>query len=223
MNGNWQIANDGELFKREWFPLIEPHEVPANTIGVRYWDLAATEPSGANPDPDWTVGLRLELHPETGVFYITDIVRERKAAGAVEQLVATTADNDGSLVRIVIEEEGGASGKAISHRYQSQILRGYTVRSDRPTGAKDVRARPVAAAAENGLLRLVRGRHTTQFLDELTAFPHSKHDDLVDALAGAHNDLSSRNSGSRHASSGYVEGPLYDLREGHWPPLTSGF
>jgi predicted phage terminase large subunit-like protein len=89
-------------------------------------------------------------------------------------------------VQIVIEQEGGASGKTVSRRYHSQILRGYSSRSDRPTGRKDVRAHPVAAAAENGLVRLVRGPHTAAFLDELTAFPHGKHDDCIDALAGAH-------------------------------------
>lgn len=211
LNGNWQIPNDGELFKRDWIPTIEPHDVPATTYAVRYWDLAATEPSAANPDPDWTVGLRLELNPETGVFYITDIIRERKAAGTVEQLVATTAASDGYEVEIVLEQECGASGKAVTDRFLTHILRGYASHSDRPSGAKDVRARPVAAAAENGLLRLVRGRHTNEFLDELTAFPHAKHDDCIDALAGAHTHLSNSHS-NLSASIGYDRGPLDGMR-----------
>jgi predicted phage terminase large subunit-like protein len=215
LNGNWEIPNDGDLFKREWFPIIEPHQVPADTTAVRYWDLAATERSDANPDPDWTVGLRLELHPPTGIFYITNIIRVRKAPGAIEQLVATTARNDGHDVQIVIEEEGGASGKAVTHRYQSQILRGYAVRGDRPTGAKDVRARPVAAAAENDLIRLVRSRQSNEFLDELAAFPHGKHDDCIDALAGAHNHLSSYDNRDTHASSGYEESSLDGLLDQH--------
>ena len=218
LNGNWLIPNDGELFKRGWFPIIEPGDVPATTCALRYWDLAATEPSAANPDPDWTVGLRLELSPATGVFYITDLIRERKAAGAVEQLVAATARSDGHDVEIVIEQEGGASGKAVSERFLSHILRGYACHSDRPSGAKDVRARPVAAAAENGLLRLVRGRHTSEFLDELTAFPHAKHDDCVDALAGAHTHLSHSNS-NVSASSGYLSSPLDGM---HPEPIRYG-
>jgi predicted phage terminase large subunit-like protein len=210
LNGDWEIPNDGELFKREWFPIIEPADVPAGTIAVRYWDLAATEPSAGNPDPDWTVGLRLDLHPATGVFYIRDIARARKAPGAVEQLVAATAQSDGRPVQIVIEQEGGASGKTVTRRYHSDVLRGYSSSSDRPTGAKDVRARPVAAAAENGLLRLVRGRHTAALLDELSAFPHGKHDDCVDALAGAHSYLSNRGSIkiSIHVPKGRLPNPL---------------
>jgi hypothetical protein len=49
--------------------------------------------------------------------------------------------------------------------------------------------REVAAAAENGLVKLVRNRHASAFLDEVTAFPHGRHDDCVDALAGAHSDV----------------------------------
>ena len=35
-------------------------------------------------------------------------------------------------------------------------LRGYVVKTERPTGSKTVRARPAAAAAENGLIQIVR-------------------------------------------------------------------
>ena len=95
-------------------------------------------------------------------------------------------------------------------------MRGYASSSHRPTGAKDVRARPVAAAAENGLLRIVRGRHTNDFLDELTAFPHAKHDDCVDALAGAHTQLSQHANSNLEASYGYIPSPLDSLlQESH--------
>jgi predicted phage terminase large subunit-like protein len=92
----------------------------------------------------------------------------------------------------VLEEEPGASGKAVTDRYKRHVLRGYDVRSLRPTGAKDVRARIVAAAADNGLIKIVRGRQTTDFLNELTAFPNGAHDDCVDALTGAHHALTGR-------------------------------
>jgi predicted phage terminase large subunit-like protein len=189
LNGNWEIPDDGELFQRNWFPIIEPHQLPDNTRAVRYWDLAGTEPSSANRDPDYTVGLRLDLHDKTGNLYIRDIIRVRKAPGAIEELVAQTARSDGTSVAICIEQEPGSAGKTVTDRYKRHVLRGHIVSSARPTGAKDVRARPVAAAAENGLISIVRGRHTHDFLDELTAFPHGPHDDCIDALSGAHTHL----------------------------------
>jgi predicted phage terminase large subunit-like protein len=192
LHGDWEIPDDGDLFQRSWFELIERHQLPHNTRAVRFWDLAATEPSPANPDPDYTVGLRLDLHDTAGIFYVTDIVRIRKAPGAIEQLVTDTATRDGKAVGILIEEEPGAAGRAVTDRYKQHVLRGYSVKSKRATGPKDVRAQPAAAAAENGLLKIVRSRTTNELLDELCAFPHGAHDDCVDALAGAHQALSPR-------------------------------
>jgi predicted phage terminase large subunit-like protein len=197
MHGDWEIPDDGDLFKRDWFTVVEPHQLPPKgRQAVRYWDLAATEPSTSNRDPDWTVGLRLEWHRETGDFFITDIVRERRGPGAIEEIVKGTAVRDGRGVAILIEQEPGAAGVQAADRYKRHVLAGYTVKPVRVTGDKLTRAIPVAAAAENGLLKLVRGRHTTAFLDELTAFPHGRHDDCVDALAGAHEAVSRYGGGA---------------------------
>jgi predicted phage terminase large subunit-like protein len=96
---------------------------------------------------------------------------------------------------IGIEQEPGAAGLALGERYTRHLLRGYRVFAERVTGGKLIRAQPVAAAAENGLIKLVRGRHSEELLDELTAFPHGAHDDCVDALSGAHSLLVRRGSG----------------------------
>jgi predicted phage terminase large subunit-like protein len=195
LHGDWDIPDDGELFQRGWFELLERGQLPAGMRAVRFWDLAGSEPSSANRDPDYTVGLRLELDPSSGSFYISDIVRERKAPGAVERLVTETAARDGRDVTIGIEQEPGAAGVALVQRYIRQLLRGYRAFPERVTGGKLIRAQPVAAAAENGLVKLVRGRHSEDLLDELTAFPHGAHDDCVDALSGAHTLLVRRGSG----------------------------
>jgi len=206
LHGDWEIPDEGGLFQRGWFEVIEAHQLPERTRSVRFWDLAGTEPSSANRDPDYTVGLRLELHVGSGTFYVTDIVRERKAPGAIERLVADTAARDGRAVTIGIEQEPGAAGKALVERYKRQLLRGYSVYGKHVTGAKDVRAQPVAAAAENGLVKIVRGRHVDEFLDELTAFPCGAHDDCVDALSGAHDLLTAQSRGhiSTHVPRGRI-------------------
>ena len=107
----------------------------------------------------------------------------------------------------MIEQEPGAAGEAVSRPLQAPRPRAATPsRTDRPTGAKDVRARPVAAAAENGLIKIVRGRNTNDFLDELAAFPHAPHDDCVDALAGAHKKLAvNRGRSSVHVPQGHFD------------------
>ncbi len=185
LRGDWDVADEGELFQQDWFPILDRNELPQMTHAVRYWDLAGTEPSIANTDPDYTVGLKLETDAQ-GCFYVTDIIRVRKAPGAIEQLVADTAKHDGRYVAIVLEQEPGASGVALIDHYIRNVLPGYTVKGNRVTGPKQIRAQPVAAAAEHGLVKLVRGRNLLEFLDELCGFPHAPHDDTVDALSGAH-------------------------------------
>jgi hypothetical protein len=109
------------------------------------------------------------------------------------------------------------------------VLKGYTVRADRPTGPKDVRAQPVAAAAENGLLKLLPLRNRDELLDELAAFPNGPHDDCVDALAGAHNALArhrrpriTKISSPAHIridDSGFPDHlPHHPLARRHWRP-----
>ena len=89
----------------------------------------------------------------------------------------------------MLEQEPGAAGVAAAQRYTRHVLRGYPVYARPATGDKHTRAWPVAAAAENGTVKLVRGRHTGAFLDELSSFPHGKHDDCIDALSGAHTHI----------------------------------
>jgi len=191
LHGDWEITDDGELFQRDWFTIIEPQQLPdpTTTTQLRYWDLAASEPSTANPDPDYTVGLLLNYESTSGIYYIADLIRVRKSAGEIERLVAATAKRDGYATAIVIEQDAGGAGKALTHRYTTQLLTGYNARADRVTGSKQIRAQPAAAAAENGTIRIVRNQHTTALLDELTSFPQGRHDDIVDALAGAHRNI----------------------------------
>ena len=90
-----------------------------------------------------------------------------------------------------IAEEGQASmaapfGKALVDQYARYVVPGYDFGAMRPTGDKVTRARPFAASAANGNVRLVRAPWLTDFLDEFSSFPESaNHDDQVDSAVGA--------------------------------------
>ena len=58
------------------------------------------------------------------------------------------------------------------------------------------------------MVKIVRGRHVDESLDELTAFPCGAHDDCVDALSGAHDLLTTRGSAhiSTHVPRGRIPG-----------------
>jgi len=186
-DGDWTVSESGGIFRREWFAVTD-NIPPANefTSWVRYWDFAGTEVSTANPDPDYTVGLKIGRH-NSGKMYVTDIVRIRSNSGDVERKVLQTAELDGKDVTIRIEQEPGSSGKAVIEHYQLRVLSGYTVYGDRATGSKLDRARPVSAFAESGHLILKSALWNEDFLQEINAFTgdNKLHDDQVDALSGA--------------------------------------
>ena len=151
---------------------------------VRFWDLAATEPSSSNPDPDWTVGTLMLF--DKGIAYILDVKRIRAKGEKVEQLVRQTAIEDGPSVAIRMEQEPGSSGKALVDQYARYVVPGYDFVGIRSTGDKVTRARPFAAAAANGNVRVLRGPWLTEWLDELSTFPEAaNHDDQVDSTTGA--------------------------------------
>lgn len=205
-HGDWDIDEEGELFTRDSLRIVEASQVNPAVKRVRYWDIAATVPSAKNRDPDYTVGLLLE-RDEDRIYTIRHIVRGRWAPADVERIVAQTAREDGRTTPIKIEQEGGSSGKLILDHFKRTVLDGYTATSGLPGKAeKAIRARPVAATAANGYLQIVPGPHLRDFLDELTLFPNSNHDDCVDALAGAHTYLSKANTGHAtvHVATGRI-------------------
>jgi len=185
--GDWWATTLGSMFERESIILVDYNEIPqlsSSARAVRFWDMAATEPSSTNVDPDWTVGT-LALFDQ-GICYILDVKRARVKSDKVEKLIAQTAYEDGMSVAIRVEQEPGSSGKALIDQYARYVLPGYDFQGIRVTGDKLTRARPFAAAIVNGNVRVVRGSWLTDWLDELSSFPEScSHDDQVDSAVGA--------------------------------------
>jgi predicted phage terminase large subunit-like protein len=192
INGDWDVMEEGGKFHRDKFVIVDAAEVPPPVRAVRYWDLAATLESPSNTDPDYTCGILLEVD-RAGVFTVRHIVHGRYSDSAVEDIVRETAREDGRRVEVYIEQEPGASGKLVVSHFQRTVLSGFICNAGLPRGGdKEVRARPVAAAVANSLVRVVRGPHLHEFLDECTIFPNGAHDDFVDSLSGAHSKLTER-------------------------------
>jgi predicted phage terminase large subunit-like protein len=185
--GDWWSTTLGTLFERESVVIIDQSEVPQVTSAaraIRFWDLAATEPSHVTPNPDWTVGTLMLF--DQGIAYILDVKKGRLRGEKVEQLIAQTAYEDGLGVSIRMEQEPGSSGKALVDQYARYVVPGYDFQGIRATGDKLTRARPFAAAVANGNVRVVRGTWLSDWLDELSSFPEAcDHDDQVDSAVGA--------------------------------------
>ena len=185
LKGDWTARAEGGKFKREWFPIVDA--APPDCTKIRFWDLAATAPKPGK-DPDWTAGCLLGKSKDN-VLYILHMARMRGTPGAVEQLIKQTAEIDGHSVKVRMEQEPGASGVKAIDDYQRRVLMGFDFKGVRSTGAKEVRANPLASQAEAGNIKLVRGHWIGAFLDEAELFPLGAHDDMVDAASGALQDL----------------------------------
>lgn len=170
---------DGVMFPRQQAPIVDA--LPAHARTVRGWDKAGSQMSG-----DYTAGVKLAA--ADGLYYVADVRRAQLASHDRKALMRQTAELDGRVTLIEIEQEPGSGGKD-SAADDVKNLAGFTVRALPSTGDKQVRADPFAAQWQAGNVRLLRGDWNKAFLDELEMFPHGKHDDQVDAAAIAFNKL----------------------------------
>lgn len=188
----------GLMFRREWFLAVD--SAPRDARRVRYWDRAATPGAGS-----YSAGVLVAMD-NRGLFYVEDVVRGQWSAFDRDVIIEQTAERDRHKyqgeVLIYVEQEGGSGGKEAAHQMVTRLA-GHPVFRDIvggtqrrtvdgqkiPGEAKVVRAMPLAAQAEAGNVRMVRGKWNGDYLDEITAFPEYTFSDQVDATSGAVNKL----------------------------------
>lgn len=191
LGGNWKVRPAAGLYFRRSDAtkiVARPTDIIAT---VRKWDLAATEPSETNPDPDWTVGAKM-AKLASGRYVILSIIRVRERAHKVRDLVKRTAMADGRDVRIALSQDPGQAGKEQASSYVS-MLAGYTATVTKESGDKVQRAEPFAAQWQANNVDYIDADWNEDMLGELEAFPTpSAHDDQVDALSGAFLALNTR-------------------------------
>jgi predicted phage terminase large subunit-like protein len=191
--GNWKIrAEAGKVFNRDWFEIVEA--APTGGVEGSGWDFAATEKSLKNNDPDYTA--RVKIRKVRGTFYILDMFMERYAAGEIDNLILTTSQADRmtarsqGVQRFVVrwEIEPGSAGQRVNNSTM-RLLAGFEATGVPITGDKVTRAKPMAAQALAGNIKLVAGAWNDTFLALFHAFPDARHDDPIDAASVIFNAL----------------------------------
>lgn len=188
LDGNWKIkASSGEVFKRTWFEIVD--SVPNFKNSARAWDLAASEPTASNPDPDYTVGLR-GFRDSDGTYYVIDRYKARVTPAKVDHALKWHAESDGKQCTIRLPQDPGQAGKSQASA-MTTLLAGYPLDIRTVSGDKVTRAKPASSQAEQGKVKLLRGDWNDDFLRVLEAFPSGAHDDDVDAFSDLIDLLSS--------------------------------
>lgn len=203
--GNWYAKEEGAgYFRREWLfePLRQPLPDDQIQSRVRCFDLASSEPTEANPNPDWTVGV-LIAKTKSGLYVIEDMVRFRKRAGEVEQKIIDIIEKDVDLYgsdkyKGYLPIDPGAAGKT-SKIYYAKLFaeRKVPVRFIKvgTKNSKMKRFEPFSASSENELVRIVKGDWNDDFFYELEAFGGTNknvHDDIVDSVSDGFNVLATK-------------------------------
>lgn len=188
MDGDWYAEETGKLFDRDDFKLIDASDVPETAFMnvVRYWDLAATAPSDSNRDPDYTVGAKVAI--VDGYMFVLDIRRIRANADVVERFIRQTADEDGTHVKIRMDQDPGQAGKAQISHFARHVLLGYDFDGNPISKDKIGRVNNWMPKVKRGEVFLIRGADwITAFLDEAVGFgsDNTLHDDQMDAISGA--------------------------------------
>jgi predicted phage terminase large subunit-like protein len=176
------VPRGGGMFKTADFEIVDK-PAPASATRCRGWDLAASTGDRA----DWTVGAKMARDAQ-GTWWVEHIERFREGPGDVEAHILAVAQRDGPSVPVSIPQDPGQAGKA-QVRALTAKLAGFNVRSSTETGDKATRATPLAAQVEGRNVKVVRGPWLDAMLAEMSLFPNGEHDDVVDALSRAFNDI----------------------------------
>jgi predicted phage terminase large subunit-like protein len=107
--------------------------------------------------------------------------------------VFNTGTQDGYDCFIGLEQDPGSAGVADIDNMVRK-LPGFMLRIGKPTKNKATRAGPVSSQCEHGNVYLLKGSWNESFFQETENFPDANHDDIVDALSGAFNDLAQGSS-----------------------------
>jgi len=179
--GNWKVKPAaGKLFNKAWFEIVDA--VPAGGRVVRFWDLAATEKKTA----DFTASCKGTKI--MGATYIIDATAEQIDPARTDAHMQNTAKQDGASVAQRFEREGGASGKRDAYHIVTSF-QGYDMAGTAPTSDKITRAKPLAAQALAGNVKLLRGDWNERWLNHMHGQPDLDHDDEMDAASGMYNEL----------------------------------
>ena len=129
-----------------------------------------------------------------GMWYVMDSIAVQEGPAEVERLFVNTSRQDAltstrenATYRARWEVEPGSAAVRDNRRLVG-MLAGIDAAGVRPTGAKLQRSKALAAQAQAGNVKLVKGAWNEAWLIHMHHQPDWPHDDTHDASAGAFNE-----------------------------------
>jgi predicted phage terminase large subunit-like protein len=172
------VAAEGNVFKREWWKYYR--ELPAFKRIIHSWDTAFKDKA----QNDYSVNT--VWGESVSGYYLLDMWRQRVEYPELKRTAISMNSRDKPHVVLIEDKASGQSLIQELKRDTSIPLKPVKVDTD-----KSARAYAVTPLIEAGRVFLPENAnwlHT--FLEELSAFPNSEHDDIVDSVTQALRQLS---------------------------------
>lgn len=182
------IIEGGNIVKREWFKKISFSEFKSmrfNETMHFYLDTAyGAKKTHTDNDPSGIlaacrIGQYIYLYDAKKVYKeMPDLLR------FLPEYMATNGGDKKSILHV----EPKANGLSVVQMLME--LTSVNVKTTpSPTDSKEVRFRAISTRIECGRVVMVEGDWNEQFLEEVCGFPNARHDEYVDILGYAINDL----------------------------------
>jgi predicted phage terminase large subunit-like protein len=171
-------AAEGAIIKPGWLNRLIDDEIPTEfDITYMALDTAFSEKEAADESVICVAGF-IKNDPEN--IYIRELITGRWAFPDLIAMVEQTQKYYGAKFMCI---EQAASGQSLI-----QVLERETkihIHKFKPLKSKTIRLQTVAPLFEAGRVKFIDGEYTESFFKELTAFPHTPHDDRTDATVWA--------------------------------------
>lgn len=178
----------GNIVKRDWFKrisLAEFRSLRYNEPIHFYLDTAyGKKKQGQDNDPSGILAAcRIRNY-----IYILNAMKVWKEMPDLLRFLPDFMDANGASEESKLHVEPKANGESVIQMLK-EISTLNVKETPTPKDAKDVRLRAVSPRIECGRVFLVGGDWNDEFLDEVCGFPAQPHDEFVDILGYAINDL----------------------------------
>lgn len=177
----YPVPESGDLFKKEWFEIVDESELPDNYNCDAYLDGAYTE--NTKNDPTGIMPCYYDRHKKT--LYITGWVAKYMEMPELLEYIPNFAREFNITMRNKISIEPKASGKSLHQMLKKTAINAVEIKGKHISEGKMARAKASSATCASGKVKLIKGHWNDVFLSELCAFPNEKHDEAVDDLCYA--------------------------------------
>lgn len=178
--GQTPTVEDGDIVKRDWFPIISKAEFYAiksrQPVSIHaFMDTAYTDDSENDP-----TGIHVSCRIGNNV-YLLDRRKLYKEFPELIRFIPAYLEGQGFDGTSTVRVEPKASGLSVI-----QALKAHTklnvVKTPEPKDSKKTRLYAQTPKIEAGRLILVEGEWNKEFLEEVCGFPNAAHDEDVDLL-----------------------------------------